>query len=97
VMSACTRTPSASSVKVTVPLTLLSAVECSTAIAFNGAADFGTGDCASAAPAASDKHNGVINDIVNEFMLCNSYFVVPEESSRVSLEKRVPIDKRFAV
>src|SRR5437762_11772179 len=68
VSSAWTCTPSATSVNVTVPLTLLPSVGCTAAIAFNGADGFSVVAWARAIPDVSDKNISVINETGNKFI-----------------------------
>src|SRR5262249_5342884 len=82
VISAWTWTPSATGVNVTVPLSLLPAVGCSTAIAFDDAADFAAGVCASAIKPANDASASPMNEARNEF-ISQVYFAPRDKSSRI--------------
>src|SRR5213076_2388925 len=68
VSSAWTCTPSATSVNVTVPLTLLPSVGCSRAIAFNGGDGFSVAVWARAMLDVSGKNISVINESGNKFI-----------------------------
>src|ERR1043166_7437825 len=67
-MSAWTCTPSATGVNVAVPLTLFPAVGLSTAIAFDDAADFAAGVCASAIKPAHDRNSRPLKETRNNFI-----------------------------
>ena len=55
-------------VNVTVPLTLLPAVGCSTEMPFDDAADFAAGVCASAIKPANDRNISPIREAREEFI-----------------------------
>ena len=65
--------PSATSVNVTVPVTLLPAVGCSTATAFKGADDFSSGVWALAVKGLTTKNISAINKAWNEFILASLF------------------------
>src|SRR5436190_24005090 len=67
-ISAWTCTPSATGVNVTVPLTLLPAVGCSTEMPFDDAADFAAGVCASAIKPANDASTSPVKEALRKFM-----------------------------
>src|SRR4030095_9014382 len=82
VISACTCTPSATSVNVTVPLTLLPAVGCSTAMAFKGVGGFSCGVCARAGMAVRERIINTTNQLGNECIFI-FLFVAQAWSSRM--------------